>query len=1018
MTPTNHIDWQSASGRGFTLHAPAGSYAARHLDSELRQAQAIVSELVRILQPGDAVDPDPIEIYLVDPTLDASILEAPARPGNNGDSASEPYREPFASGSTILKVVQPDAPGEPLAMPLTRVLIARWFGPYAASADVVVVGLAGVVAANTKTGPAIAECNEWVQSEMEAAGQLSALTRLRDAGKSTDAAVVDRSTLDPALTSFVAFLLANYGGPALRSYFTQFDPDRFDRASTAAYGQTLGVLEEAWLAGMKRKSAGASDDAFRRLVRMMWPLLRPYRWMQAEIFFLSVVSAILTTFPLALGTKQVLNILKQADGVPHQGVFTHRLLPLLGLLFFLFAVEALASLRRAYAVSWLNQNVLLELQLRMFKHLQRLPHSYYERAKLGDVMSRLTGDLDNVQSALSQLTNKGLYQTCLFFSAAAAIVTAAPNLWLDLAVLSIVPLFALTYVGMRNRNKQASREQRKRVGQTTTTTQEVLSAHQVVKAYGMEDAVIHAYRNRLDAQRRSKLRLAILNGIADLSEDLTTQFAQMVVFLMGGVVLLLAVDQSGLESSSVIAAVTVVNKLFKPVAALSTIGQTVQQAAGSMERVNELFDEPVTIEDKPDAVELPALGTAIELDQVMFSYGTGRPVLKDLSLRIPAGTSVAFVGPSGCGKSTTVSLLLRFWDPEKGRVLFDGHDLRDVTLESLRAQIGYVFQDTFIFDNTVRANIAIGRPDATDQEIASAARAARLESFINSLPNGYDTVLGERGVRMSGGQRQRLAIARAILRDPPVLILDEATSALDAKTEAEILETLSEIAKSRTTISITHRLSWAARADKIFVLQKGRLVEEGSHDELIREDGLYKRLYEEQTGFVTGGRDTSVVEINRLREVPLFSGLDEQTLNHLARRLRREVHDSGVDVVRQDDRGDKLYLIGQGQVEVLVSDRTGERRVAELRNGDYFGEMSLLTDAPRTASVRTLVPTQVYTLLKTDFDNLLEEHEELRAAISSTVEARRVALASVETRQVAQRSSAVTQDVPPSLANR
>jgi ATP-binding cassette, subfamily B, bacterial len=425
------------------------------------------------------------------------------------------------------------------------------------------------------------------------------------------------------------------------------------------------------------------------------------------------------------------------------------------------------------------------------------------------------------------------------------------------------------------------------------------------------------------------------------------------------------------------------------------------------------------VQDKPDAIELPPLSESIVLDRVVFSYGTGRAVLKDLSLRIPAGSSVAFVGPSGCGKSTTVSLLLRFWDPEEGRVLFDGHDLRDVTLGSLRGQIGYVFQDTFIFDNTVRANIAIGRPDATDAEIAAAAKAARLESFIDSLPNGYDTVLGERGVRMSGGQRQRLAIARAILRDPAVLILDEATSALDAKTEAEILETLSEIAKNRTTVSITHRLSWAARADKIFVLQKGRLVEQGTHEELVRENGLYKRLYEEQTGFVTGGRDTSVVDIHRLREVPLFASLDEQTLEQLARRLRREVHDSGVDIVRQNDLGDKLYLIGQGKVEVVISDRTGDRRVAVLRDGDYFGEMALLSDAPRTASVRTLVPTQLYSLLKGDFEKLLEEHTELRGAVTATVEARRAALTAATTRGdgLAARTP-FSQEAPSQLANR
>jgi len=263
-----------------------------------------------------------------------------------------------------------------------------------------------------------------------------------------------------------------------------------------------------------------------------------------------------------------------------------------------------------------------------------------------------------------------------------------------------------------------------------------------------------------------------------------------------------------------------------------------------------LLDEPLTIADGPDAVPLVPLHNEIRLERVSFGYDD-RPVLRDLSLTIPAGQHVAIVGPSGAGKSTLLNLLLRFWDPTEGRLLVDGQDLRDLQLASLRGQIGVVLQDPFIFDTTLRENIALGRPEATDAEIVAAARGARLHESISPLPAGYDTVVGERGVRMSGGQRQRLAIARALLRQPSLLILDEPTSALDAQTEREILDTLTELAQGRTTISITHRLSLAATADRIFVLADGRLVEQGSHAELVRAGGLYRRMYDEQTSHLT-----------------------------------------------------------------------------------------------------------------------------------------------------------------------
>jgi ATP-binding cassette subfamily B protein len=320
-------------------------------------------------------------------------------------------------------------------------------------------------------------------------------------------------------------------------------------------------------------------------------------------------------------------------------------------------------------------------------------------------------------------------------------------------------------------------------------------------------------------------------------------------------------------------------------------------------------------------------------------------------------------------------------------------------MASLRGQIGLVFQDTFVFDTTLRENIAIGKPDASEAEIVAAVEAAQLTSYVQSLPNGYDTVLGERGLVMSGGQRQRLAIARALLRDPRILILDEATSALDMQTEREILDTLAQLARGRTTISITHRLSLAMMADRIVVLEAGKVVEQGQHADLSHAGGLYETLFREQTGRpgdapAAGTRGLAAVA-ERLRAIPVFSGLNADALRALAEQVTLERRGPGEDVVTQGEPGETLYMIASGEVEVVVNTVTGPRRANVLGAGDYFGEMALIDDAPRAATVRTLGSTQLYSLTRNDFIALLEQEPAIRAAVNDTAAQRRHALAAV-----------------------
>ncbi len=838
------VEMETFKGAHITIHAPKGSPIAERGPEELREAEQFVQALKKLLSP----DEERADIHIVLEVDDSRAAETEVEHAGNG--RGRPHSDEPVQESTF-RIVDPRTSGLPVPRQLARHLISLWFGESALAAASFVDGIAGLAAAQAGIGPSVEESDEWVLSEIAEGRNVSFVQRRRRRRRA--ARPSELQGCDPVATSFVSFLVTQSGSEALRKYLEFYDPERNEKAANEAYHQPLAVLEEDWLGRLRRR---ANDgDALRTFLIQVWPLIKPYKWRYVEILFYLILAAgynIVQPYSVKIFVDKLTEQAGSVTGSLSAGaVFARTLAPFVLLLIGLYVINGVASLRRSYAVSWLNQNILNTLQVRMYAHLQRLSDNFYVNARIGDIMSRINSDLDNVQSALSQVTNKALYRGFTVIGALTALVMltrTSPEL--AIPILCIVPLFGMSYMALRTRNKQASREQRQRVGQTMATVQEHLSAQALIKAYGLEERFISDYRSRVLSLQRSKLRLAMLSAITDLSEDMTTGLAQLIVFGVGGF-LVLRDHGTGVGVGDLAALLVLVKTIFSPIASLAGIGQTMQQATGSMERVNELFQEPVAVKDRPGAVPLPPLSNEIRFEGVTFRYGGNRTALRDLSLVIPAGTNSAIVGLSGSGKSTIVNLLLRFWDPEEGRILFDRNDLRDVTLASLRGQIGLVFQETFIFNTTLRANIAIGRPDATDAEIAAAAKAARLDSFIDSLPAGYDTIPGEHGAKLSSGQKQRIAIARAFLRDPTILVLDEATSALDAETEAGILETLSELSEGRTTVSVTHRISHAATADHVFVMDEGRLVENGTHAELMSAGGLYQRLFEEATGFAT-----------------------------------------------------------------------------------------------------------------------------------------------------------------------
>jgi len=350
---------------------------------------------------------------------------------------------------------------------------------------------------------------------------------------------------------------------------------------------------------------------------------------------------------------------------------------------------------------------------------------------------------------------------------------------------------------------------------------------------------------------------------------------------------------------------------------------------------------------------------------------------------------VALVGPSGSGKSTVLGLLQRFYDPDSGVVLFDDVNMRHAAQASLRAQTAVVFQESFLFNTTIRGNIALARPDATDEEIIAAAKAAEIHDFITSLPEGYNTVAGERGYRFSGGQRQRIAIARAVLKNPAILVLDEATSALDAASEHAINATLARIARGRTMISVTHRLSAVVGMDRVFLFDRGRLMEQGSHAELVAAGGIYSDLWRKQSGVqVDAQEERATVDAAWLAELPLMKGVKTETLVEVARWFGTELFREDRVIVQQGDKGDRFYILARGAVDVSRIDDGRSVHLAKLTDGDYFGEMALLSDKPRNATVRTLTPCVCLSLPRDLFNRLLAREPELRQYIRKISEER------------------------------
>src|SRR5438876_2219307 len=590
-----------------------------------------------------------------------------------------------------------------------------------------------------------------------------------------------------------------------------------------------------WQAGSHltmQRGAEVEDWSWRRTRRRLATLARltaPYR-RRTTLSIFSLLLATATALAPPFLSKYAID-----DGIKKNN---------LGALWVIVAIFLLAGLAnwgmsyvQTYLTGWVGERILADLRMKLFGHLQRLSLGFFERNRAGVIISRLTNDVE----ALDQLVTDGV--TTLVQSTLTLIGTAILLFVLDwrlaLATLAVIPIMSVGTILFRIHSSRAYAAVRERLGLVTATLAEDIAGMRIVQAFTRENRNIAHFREVADGYREANMRTVVLNALYFPFVDLVSSVALAVVLGYGGHLYF----QGAITLGTLFAFLLYVQNFFDPVQQLSQLYSTFLSATAALDKIMDVLDEEPEVVNESGAVELPAVKGHVRFESVRFGYGQGPDVLHELELDVPTGTTVALVGHTGAGKSTIAKLLARFYDPRSGRITVDGFDLRDVTQRSLRRQLGIVPQEGFLFAGTVTENIAFGRPDAAPEEVVRAAQAVGAHEFILRLEDGYETNLQERGTRLSLGQRQLVALARALLADPRILILDEATSSVDIGTERKIEQALRLLLAGRTAFIIAHRLSTIRDADLIVVLEYGQIVEQGSHDELLARRGLYTSLY-------------------------------------------------------------------------------------------------------------------------------------------------------------------------------
>ena len=574
-----------------------------------------------------------------------------------------------------------------------------------------------------------------------------------------------------------------------------------------------------------------------QILKRLFLLLTPY-WKTIIISALFLVGRAGLELVPPLFQKEIIDEVITARNLTYLGIMITALVGT-------YALNQLVQIGDNYVRHALGEKFIFDLRVRLYAYLQKMSLSFFERTSTGELMSRVTNDL----SALENFVTHGSALTAvdLMRLIGGAIILFVLDYRLAALVMIPVPILALAFRHYNTKIRPVYRRVRARLGDINAKLQDNLSGIRVIQAFAREDLEYSRFSKESERYYHARVKGIRYGSIFFPAIRFFGAMGAVIVLGVGSVM----VVKDQLTIGTLVAFLAYITSIYDPINRLTEVDNIFQEAIAAGERIFELLDETTDVKDAPDAIDLPVIRGEMGFDQVHFRYGSGDQVLHDISFTMAPGEMVALVGPSGAGKTSIANLICRFYDPVKGHVTVDGRDLRNIKLASLRRQVGVVLQDSFLFNNTIAENLYYGKPDASEGELMAAARAANAHDFIMQLPEGYDTEIGERGVKLSGGQKQRLALARAILADPRILILDEATSSVDAEAEYLIQQALERVLKGRTALVIAHRLSTIRNADKIIVLNRGRIAEVGKHRELMQRNGLYSQLYQRQMDLAT-----------------------------------------------------------------------------------------------------------------------------------------------------------------------
>ena len=573
------------------------------------------------------------------------------------------------------------------------------------------------------------------------------------------------------------------------------------------------------------------------LLKRMFSYLIPY-WKQLIVSVLAIItSSVFGVFPTIL-TGRIID-----EGLLQQDLPV--LIRLIGLSFGVLIIANLISIVESYVNVWMAENITYDMRNKMYSHLQRMSHRFFTTSKQGDIITRMTSDIGGVQSVLTGTWTNILQNIATLTVALVTMYTKSPLL--ATIGIVVVPLFILPTKRVGKRRWEITLESRKHnddinqiLNETLSVSGQLLSKLFVTEAYEFD---------RYQEANKQMIRLNIKESMAGkwfrVVINVFTNIGPMLIYLVGGI-LIIEYGNTDLTIGDITVMVALLGRMYGPVNSLLNIQVDVIRSMALFDRIFEYFDLPVEIDNNPQAIKPESFTGELVFEDVSFHYDPDQPILNDVSFELKPGSSVAIVGPSGAGKSTIINLIPRLYDVTGGRILLDGIDIRKLDLAYLRQHIGVVTQDTYLFNGTIRENLLYAKPDATQAEIEKACSEANIHAFISGLPKGYDTVVGNRGMKLSGGEKQRLSIARIILRKPGLIIFDEATSSLDSISEHAIQEAIEPILAKSTSLIIAHRLSTILSADEILVLEKGKIVERGDHETLVKKGGIYTTLYDTQ----------------------------------------------------------------------------------------------------------------------------------------------------------------------------